>query len=94
MHAFLAKLYASGGGDGPEAVITGMAASLTDLTWRRNAAKMVVIVTDAAPHGIGENGDGFEDGEPGGWDGIVLARNMAARGISCVGAVYGNALLG
>ena len=42
---------ASGGGDGPEAVTAGMAASLTDLEWRRDAAKMVVLITDAPPHG-------------------------------------------
>jgi hypothetical protein len=61
-----------------------MAVALGDLEWRRNAAKMIVIITDAPPHGIGESGDGFPRGEPGGWDGLVLARNMAARGISCV----------
>ena len=42
---------ASGGGDGPEAVTAGMAASLTDLEWRRDAAKMVVLIADAPPHG-------------------------------------------
>jgi hypothetical protein len=63
---------ASGGGDGPEAVTAGMAATLTELEWRRDASKMVVLVADAPPHvelmilyvdqadmgiGIGENGD-------------------------------------
>ena len=42
---------AKGGGDGPEAVTAGMAASLTNLQWRRNAAKMVVLIADAPPHG-------------------------------------------
>lgn len=42
---------ASGGGDGPEAVTAGMAASLNDLEWRRDAAKMVVLIADAPPHG-------------------------------------------
>jgi hypothetical protein len=28
-----------------------MAACLTDLTWRREAAKMVVLIADAPPHG-------------------------------------------
>lgn len=85
LNQFLDNLRAGGGGDGPEAVIAGMAVALGDLEWRRNAAKMMVIVTDAPPHGIGERGDGFPQGEPGGWDGLALARNMAARGISCVG---------
>ena len=87
LHSFLDNLRAGGGGDGPEAVIAGMAVALGDLQWRRNAAKMIVIITDAPPHGIGERGDGFPQGEPGGWDGLVLARNMAARGISCVGGL-------
>lgn len=29
----------------------GMAAALTELEWRREAAKMVVLVADAPPHG-------------------------------------------
>jgi hypothetical protein len=28
-----------------------MAAALTELEWRRNAAKMVVLIADAPPHG-------------------------------------------
>lgn len=88
LHEFLENLHAGGGGDGPEGVIAGMAVALGDLEWRENAAKMVVIITDAPPHGIGERGDGFPHGEPGGWDGIILARNMAARGISCVSALF------
>lgn len=48
---------AAGGGDGPEAVTAGLAACLTELEWRREAAKMVVLIADAPPHGIGESGD-------------------------------------
>ena len=42
---------AAGGGDGPEAVTAGMAASMTELEWRKEAAKMVVLIADAPPHG-------------------------------------------
>ena len=42
---------AGGGGDGPEAVTSGLAASLTELEWRRAASKMVVLIADAPPHG-------------------------------------------
>lgn len=31
-----------------------MAATLTELEWRREAARMAVLVADAPPHGIGE----------------------------------------
>ena len=42
---------AAGGGDGPEAVTAGMVGALTELEWRRGAAKMVVLIADAPPHG-------------------------------------------
>lgn len=42
---------AAGGGDGPEAVTSAMAACLIELEWRREAARMVVLIADAPPHG-------------------------------------------
>lgn len=63
---FLGSLYASGGGDGPEAVTAGMSVALDGVEWRQDAAKMVVLVADAPPHGIGEYGDGFPNGSPDG----------------------------
>ena len=53
----LSALYATGGGDGPEAVTAGLAAALM-MNWRPHASKMVVLIADAPPHGIGEYGDG------------------------------------
>lgn len=49
----LKTLYASGGGDGPEAVTAAMKATL-ELQWRPQASKMAVLVADAPSHGIGE----------------------------------------
>lgn len=57
MHKNLSSLYASGGGDGPEAV-TAALAEVLNMEWRPNASKMVVLIADAPPHGIGEYGDG------------------------------------
>lgn len=57
MHRDLAGLYASGGGDGPEAVTAALAEAL-HMDWREHASKMVVLIADAPPHGIGEYGDG------------------------------------
>ena len=57
VHRDLANLYASGGGDGPEAVTAALAEALA-MEWRDNASKMVVLIADAPPHGIGEYGDG------------------------------------
>jgi hypothetical protein len=53
----LASLYASGGGDGPEAVTAALAEAL-NIGWNEQASKMIVLIADAPPHGIGEYGDG------------------------------------
>ena len=57
VHKDLSSLYASGGGDGPEAV-TAALVEVLKMDWRTNASKMVVLIADAPPHGIGEYGDG------------------------------------
>ena len=57
VHQVLKTLYASGGGDGPEAVTAALGEAL-NMDWRENASKMVVLIADAPPHGIGEFGDG------------------------------------
>ncbi|KAG5648328.1 hypothetical protein DXG03_004900 [Asterophora parasitica] len=80
VHNHLTGLYASGGGDGPEAV-TAALAEVLEMDWREQASKMVVLIADAPPHGIGEYGDGFDDGSPDGHDPLQLARKMASRGI-------------
>ncbi|KAK0221777.1 hypothetical protein IW262DRAFT_1376003 [Armillaria fumosa] len=81
VHKNLSGLYASGGGDGPEAVTAAMVEAL-NMEWRENASKMVVLIADAPPHGIGEYGDGFDEGSPDGNDPLVIARLMASRGIT------------
>ncbi|KAI6114216.1 hypothetical protein F5141DRAFT_1269829 [Pisolithus sp. B1] len=77
----LSGLYASGGGDGPEAVSAALAEAL-NMDWREHASKMIVLIADAPPHGIGEYGDGFDEGSPDGNDPLQLARMMASRGIT------------
>ncbi|GAA5989427.1 hypothetical protein JCM11641_007901, partial [Rhodosporidiobolus odoratus] len=76
----LKSLYASGGGDGPEAVTAGIKAAM-ELDWRPEATKMAVLIADAPPHGIGEYGDGFPQGGPDGEDPLILTRAMAQAGI-------------
>jgi hypothetical protein len=60
MQKNLSSLVAAGGGDGPEAQTAAMAAAL-DLDWAEGAIKMVVLITDSPPHGLGEEGDGFTE---------------------------------
>lgn len=81
MKTNLNSLFAAGGGDGPEAATAALNAA-AELPWRPDAAKMAILVTDAPPHGIGEYGDGFPNGSPDNADPIVLARRMAAVGIT------------
>ncbi|KAI0056104.1 elongation factor-2 kinase [Artomyces pyxidatus] len=81
VHRDLSSLYASGGGDGPEAVTAGLVEALK-MDWRDQASKMIVLIADAPPHGIGEYGDGFDDGSPDGHDPLQVARQMASRGIT------------
>ncbi|KAI0714004.1 hypothetical protein C8T65DRAFT_738903 [Cerioporus squamosus] len=81
VHKNLSSLYASGGGDGPEAVTAALAEAL-NMDWRPNASKMIVLIADAPPHGIGEYGDGFDEGSPDGNDPLQVARLMASKGIT------------
>ncbi|TIA88132.1 hypothetical protein E3P99_02768 [Wallemia hederae] len=82
MRENLKSLYASGGGDGPEAVTIAMKEAVYEMPWRANASKMAVLVADAPPHGIGEYGDGFPDGSPCGNDPLQLARIMGSHSIT------------
>jgi hypothetical protein len=59
VHESLSTLYASGGGDGPEAVTAGLWEAL-NMDWNDSASKMVVLIADAPPHGIGDYGDGIQ----------------------------------
>ena len=60
MQKNLASLVAAGGGDGPEAQTAALAEAL-QVDWADNAIKMVVLITDSPPHGLGEKGDGFNE---------------------------------
>ncbi|KAG8903082.1 hypothetical protein FRB99_003755 [Tulasnella sp. 403] len=77
----LKTLYAAGGGDGPEAVTAALREGY-EMPWRPTASKMIVLIADAPPHGIGEYGDGFPDGSPDGVDPLQLARAMAKQSIT------------
>lgn len=63
MKNWLAGLSATGGGDGPEAQAAAMGDALK-MPWRSDAEKVVVLITDAPPHGIGDSGDFWPQGSP------------------------------
>lgn len=63
MRSNLGTLVATGGGDGPEAVAEALDAALFS-EWRVDATKLVILITDAPPHGIGEPTDSSPGGSP------------------------------
>jgi hypothetical protein len=60
MQKNLSSLIAAGGGDGPEAQTAALAEAL-QMDWAENAVKMVILITDSPPHGLGEKSDGFTE---------------------------------
>ncbi|KAF5326845.1 hypothetical protein D9619_004236 [Psilocybe cf. subviscida] len=68
MQSNLSTLVADGGGDYPEAVAEALDVALFS-EWRVDATKMVILITDSPPHGIGAK-------EP-----LGIARRIAELGI-------------
>ncbi|MBW2981136.1 VWA domain-containing protein [Candidatus Woesearchaeota archaeon] len=60
------RIRASGGGDYPEAVADGLHAALHNMNWDPNAKKIVFLIGDAAPHGVGAQDYSFKQGCPNG----------------------------
>jgi hypothetical protein len=81
MKGWLEQCSAEGGGDGPEAVADGLHAALK-LSWRADSTKICVLISDAPPHGLDPNGDGFPNGCPAGLDPLRIVRDMAEKYIT------------
>ncbi|KAF8729151.1 hypothetical protein AX14_006333 [Amanita brunnescens Koide BX004] len=77
----LSSLEADEGGDGPEAVADALQMGLR-ADWRDNAFKVAIMITDAPPHGLGEEGDGFPHGCPLQIDPLRVVSSMANAGIT------------
>lgn len=79
----------SGGGDLPEAVADGLHAGI-EADWREGAAKVMILVGDAPPHGYAkempdsesEMEDSFPDGCPCGLNPVEEARRAGKMGIT------------
>jgi hypothetical protein len=74
------RMHAQGGGDGPESVTDGLY-DLVRLDWRPRAARVVVWVGDAPPHGVVPHGDAFPKGCPCGHHWYTQAENCREMGI-------------
>lgn len=71
---------AQGGGDGPEAVTDGLVC-VVRLDFRPRAARTVIWIGDAPPHGVSPHGDGFPDGCPCGAHWYTQAENCREMGV-------------
>eukprot|EP01083_Nonionella_stella_P174503 605127_1 len=61
----LQQISASGGGDQPEALTSALYACHKQLEWRNPSIKIIIVITDAPPHGLETHvEDGFPDGDP------------------------------
>jgi Mg-chelatase subunit ChlD len=72
---------ATGGNDHPEAMSLGLHAA-TELAWRSDSTKLVVLCADAPPHGIGSSGDSFPNGCKKGIDPIAMTVQLRKRGVA------------
>ncbi|PMB24537.1 vWA domain-containing protein [Fischerella thermalis] len=53
MQQVINQLRADGGGDGPEAVYSGVYDACTKMKWRQHSCRFILLVGDAPPHGFG-----------------------------------------
>jgi len=79
---------AKGGGDYPEAVTAALFEAVC-LDWRESAAKLVIFMADAGPHGLGE-GSGHAEGDPDGKDPLALAREAVSLGVTVYSLIVGS----
>ncbi|CAF4074903.1 unnamed protein product [Rotaria sp. Silwood2] len=81
MKDWLGQCSAQGGGDTPEAVADALH-DILKLSWRSEATKICVLISDAPPHGLKQCDDHFPDGCPLGFDPLKIAREMAEKHIT------------
>ena len=74
------------GRDIPEAVTAALFEALC-VEWREDAAKLVILMGDAGPHGLGDHDDYYPDGDPDGKDPLTIGREMKSLGIAVYGIV-------
>ena len=48
---FIEALIANGGSDIPEALLDGLYDAVHNIKWRENSERIVVLISDAPPHG-------------------------------------------
>lgn len=82
MKSWLNAARAQGGGDRPEAVADALYQT-TKLSWRPEAAKISVLISDAPPHGLVPSEDtSYPDGSPNGHDPMEIVGDLAQMGVT------------
>lgn len=81
MKNWLRNCSAGGGGDIPEAVPDALNEVLK-LSWRKQATKICVLITDAPPHGLGAYRDKFPEGCPLGLDPMEICKDLTKKGVT------------
>lgn len=80
MKRFIDTWKADGGGDEPECIADGLHAA-SKLDWRSDATKLLLLCSDAPPHGVGCSGDNHPKGCPLDLDPLKIARDMVQKEI-------------
>ncbi|XP_053405898.1 alpha-protein kinase vwkA-like [Mercenaria mercenaria] len=83
MKKWLRESYAAGGGDIPEAVADALN-DVLNLSWRKEATKICVFITDAPPHGLGGYRDKFPEGCPLGLDPMEISKQLRLKGLQFI----------
>jgi len=79
----LHDIEARGGGDGPEAVADGLHVAVNMMDWSDYAEKIIFLIGDAPPHGVGNSGDSsFQQGCPVHYDYLAEVEQAVDRGIT------------
>jgi hypothetical protein len=73
--------FAAANNDYAEAMAPGLGI-VQKLHWRPHAVKMLVIITDAPPHGYGNADDSYKEGDPSGLDPFALVDSLAKDGVN------------
>lgn len=78
-----------GGGDGAEAVVDGLQAAVHKIAWRQYAQKVMILVGDQPPHGMGAPSDRWPKGCPCGQKIEDVIAQATAKGIVIYAVVVG-----
>lgn len=78
--ATIGRLAVAGGGDAPEAVYTGLQACLA-LDYRPGSYRVILLVGDAPPHGVGAHGDSYARMDPTGLSLDDMANELESEGV-------------